>query len=477
MINKKTKILYSLASVFLLTTVSCSLKDPEKVSVSIQFDSDPASSQSMMLLNSTPATPYISPLPNFTTVTPPSSVNGFDCLGVNVMGEGIPPVDMGEEMGQDFSNFQNNMADIISGTVCASYPGAVSTLTPVASGNQSISVNVPSGSTRIVQVIGFKSTIGCPSYTDFAGVMRDLNQNQNQNNNFDTYFPAAYQVGRTVTDIFKDTTLDIQSSYTGASTQQLSNCGNTGNTSGYYFYPPSVPGIKLWLKADAGVKNVAGDPAAGGDPVATWEDQSGYGNNVTQSSSPMRPTYILSDGNSPINNNPTVVFGGAHYIDRTPGLGSFTGLTVIGVARHEAGSNGSYVCATSGGFSGTDDYFQVKRSGGFYNEVYVNRNGGVLASVLSTVSNTNYHVESMLWDGSSLSYYIDGTSAGSPASFSGTLSPNSKFTVGSLGGTFTGRVAEVIVYDNAISSNNRSYIECYLSYKYGISTSHNCMGN
>lgn len=58
--------------------------------------------------------------------------------------------------------------------------------------------------------------------------------------------------------------------------------------------PDAVPGLQLWLRADAGVyQDSAGTTpaAADGDPVGRWADQSGNGKHATQGTAAKRPTW------------------------------------------------------------------------------------------------------------------------------------------------------------------------------------------
>ncbi len=50
-------------------------------------------------------------------------------------------------------------------------------------------------------------------------------------------------------------------------------------------FPPQFVNLRVWLKADA-IMGLVDD-----DPVATWIDSSGYGNDATQATSSKRPTY------------------------------------------------------------------------------------------------------------------------------------------------------------------------------------------
>lgn len=50
-------------------------------------------------------------------------------------------------------------------------------------------------------------------------------------------------------------------------------------------------GLNLWLKHEVGVEEAAGNPAEAGDLVAFWRDQSGQGNDASQTLSAARPLY------------------------------------------------------------------------------------------------------------------------------------------------------------------------------------------
>ena len=54
------------------------------------------------------------------------------------------------------------------------------------------------------------------------------------------------------------------------------------------FVPSSIPGCKLWLRSDLGIKISTG--------VSQWNDQSGNGNNVVQATSGKQPTWNATGG-------------------------------------------------------------------------------------------------------------------------------------------------------------------------------------
>lgn len=82
---------------------------------------------------------------------------------------------------------------------------------------------------------------------------------------------------------------DVLTYSTGSPTGWIASAptGGSGLTD-----PSTLSGLKLWLKADAGVYKDAGVTlAADTDTVQQWNDQSGNSNHVSQATSGKRPTY------------------------------------------------------------------------------------------------------------------------------------------------------------------------------------------
>ncbi|MEX0586127.1 MAG: hypothetical protein WD176_05760, partial [Pirellulales bacterium] len=80
---------------------------------------------------------------------------------------------------------------------------------------------------------------------------------------------------------------------------------------------PTPLNLQLWFRADAGVLNALGMPAANNDPVATWLEQTSNHFDTGQTNANRRPTYVTS-GPDTINGLPTVKFdftGGAGGAD------------------------------------------------------------------------------------------------------------------------------------------------------------------
>lgn len=81
-------------------------------------------------------------------------------------------------------------------------------------------------------------------------------------------------------------------------------------------YPEFLAKPTLWLKADAGVLDAGAAAASDGEAVATWEDQSGNGFDLVQTSAGNRPVW--QDGSSP-----TPFGAGIPYVEFDPASSQF----------------------------------------------------------------------------------------------------------------------------------------------------------
>ncbi|MEK7689890.1 MAG: IPT/TIG domain-containing protein, partial [Bdellovibrionota bacterium] len=118
----------------------------------------------------------------------PANVDEFDCYVVNVTGEGIAPT--------SYSTAGASCADL----------GVTSDLVPAATGGL-IELEVPSGAGRTVQLIGVKSSAGCPAGTTLASLLLGPQA---------ASFRGLYEIGRSTQDIFSDSTVELSNSYQAA---------------------------------------------------------------------------------------------------------------------------------------------------------------------------------------------------------------------------------------------------------------------
>jgi hypothetical protein len=130
----------------------------------------------------------------------PSDVGSFDCFMVNVYGPQIPATD-------------HSMV-----TATCSYQGITSPLVPPS--QTTLSIQLPSGPSRTFQVLGVETGSGCGSATTVQ-TLKSSNANVN-----------LYTLGQTTADIFSDTTLNIQDTYSAANPVAPYTCLAAASTTG-----------------------------------------------------------------------------------------------------------------------------------------------------------------------------------------------------------------------------------------------------
>ena len=219
---------------------------------------------------------------------------------------------------------------------------------------------------------------------------------------------------------------------------------------------PPTSGLMLWLKADAitGVNN--------GAALATWPDSSGLGNNATQTTTGIQPTYVTGD----LNGEPAVRFTSAssQYMNIGAGFnGAFNTLTEIAVLK---GANALSLFQTEpfwgdnlvfDSYSNTIDHacditanIDVSKfpAGGMVT-VVCNRDGNN-DLLLSTYSNGALYSGPIT--GNTYPIYIGNSFLG-----------NDNYAA-----YFNGDLCEFMVYDQVLTPNQMQTAESYLAGKYGL---------
>jgi hypothetical protein len=212
------------------------------------------------------------------------------------------------------------------------------------------------------------------------------------------------------------------------------------------FSPTDIAGLKIWLKADS-------LSLSDGDPVGTWADQSGLGNSPTSSGS-NRPTYHTAV----INGLPAVQFDGVDdYLTKSFTLAQPEHVFLV-VRQDSWVLGGSILDGTSlfvmliQQYPGTPSV--IAYAGGFGP---------------NPTSPLGWSLFEVLFNGASSEFRIN---AGSATTGDVGASNGGGITLGARGDTVSQyaavTIAEVIVYDSALSSTDRGHLETYLMSKYGL---------
>ena len=262
------------------------------------------------------------------------------------------------------------------------------------------------------------------------------------------------------------------------------NCANLGNYICSYgtcvpniFMPNQISGLQLWLDAtDSGYlftdSSCTNPVATSTDPVGCWKDKSGNLYNAVQAVGGSRPLYITNA----LYGKPVVRFNGSSsYLNGVtiPGLNStsmsiFVVMSGASTALSDWSSPFNIGCYPSQfAFARwlSNGTFEVANTGmgsaGLYSAPGSFPNSGFPYTVFEYVK--NFNVASTI--------YANGAYLNSVASGAGFT--NGNYSIGENNGGcyysyYAGDIAEMIIYNSALSTADRQSVETYLNNKYHI---------
>ncbi|WP_437507334.1 LamG-like jellyroll fold domain-containing protein [Sorangium sp. So ce1099] len=218
--------------------------------------------------------------------------------------------------------------------------------------------------------------------------------------------------------------------------------------------PGRIPrsGLKLWLRADAGITASSGK-------VSSWRDQSGNGNRADMDVRASQPALV----SSALNGKPVVRFHGAQSLYLAQQLEP-THFTVFVVGKNRKASESFSMILGPGNTSPNN---QLRWENGSQ-ALFVGL-GNDMPIVTSTVGDTRvYHALSARYDGSTMTVYRDGNLASSH-DFT-TTGPWVLLQIGAWFSSYymEGDLAEIVVYESALSEGDRGAVNSYLRSKYAL---------
>lgn len=252
------------------------------------------------------------------------------------------------------------------------------------------------------------------------------------------------------------------------------------------FSPSSINSLAAWYAADAisGVNSSLSNSEA----VSGWIDISGNGRNFSTFTSGNAPTFVASQAQ--INSMPTVSFDGSdslsYSINGKDILRNKSGASVVLVTKVNQTTSENVLLNITVGNSSVSRFF-ISRSFGTNGNI---RFGGrrldsnSFQEITSTTNyGTDYHILTLTIDyqNQQLQSFVDSTLDAQNNTFqtSGNTSDTNSTSV-VLGQSanndryLNGEIAEILIFNEAISNDNQVAIECYLSEKYNISIAANC---
>lgn len=223
------------------------------------------------------------------------------------------------------------------------------------------------------------------------------------------------------------------------------------------FDPTSIAGLKLWLKADALA-------LSDGATVGTWPDLSGSGNDFGGGVSPIFKTNI-------VNGKSIVRFNGS-----TQYLGNQTASIVVGnytifvVASSASVSAGSHAVFSTGQVGMFNRSAMIRRDADTLNHFHFDT-GYVSAGETSAIVAGAWNVITADWNGSNIHLWRNGTLKNITGStLIGNTGTSTSIGIDQASGmdAWDGDIAEVLVYNSALSTTDRQNVEAYLKAKYAI---------
>lgn len=233
------------------------------------------------------------------------------------------------------------------------------------------------------------------------------------------------------------------------------------------FTPLAIAGLKFWVKADQLSLN-------DNDPVSTWLDQSGLGNDATQSGG-NRPTHKTNIQNG----KPMVLHAPAssQYMRANGVAAAFSGTdlpaSIFAVVKADA-LGAQRTTASFGRIASTTPFFRLIQSAG--NAWITGRRDDASSakSASGGTVDTNAHLIASVFTGTTVTLYDNGAGIGSANQDLdvGALTLDA-FAIGALArGTpvefFSGYIGEILVYDSALSTTDRQRIEAYINARWAL---------
>lgn len=248
-----------------------------------------------------------------------------------------------------------------------------------------------------------------------------------------------------------------------AITQSKSIATRFANSGPVLPFPASIPGCQLWL--DAADVNGTGTNPSNGTAITSWKDKSGLGKHATNVGSPV----LASTG---VNSKPGILLNGTSMGFRGDLANTETVSTTFVVATLTTTTGLDARLVSLAGSSG-DDYgnntsvvpFLKPGSlnvAGFRNTIY--------RSLKSVPGYSTPFYGSSTFDGANNTVHINGV-AGSPETSIGSFAI-AKYGIGIQANNnahyWKGYVSEVLIYNSALSTENRQAVESYLATKWSI---------
>lgn len=266
---------------------------------------------------------------------------------------------------------------------------------------------------------------------------------------------------------------NVPSSVSVPSSGMISLSNFRGKAKPTGFLPSSITGLNLWLDATD-----SSTITQSTSKVSQWNDKSGNSRHFTQATSSEQPSYETTGfgGKACIN-----VSAGTRLVRAANSMGTLASsltMSVFVVAEttftnqwNNTVTNWFTAAGSEFGDGTSRFHLSFRNDGGNLHTLYAA--GALRSSAGGTADNTKY-ISGFVWSGANQTSLL--TLNGTTQTFTPTAAlPNSSanassvFSIGdSRAGFACKRIAEVIMYDKALTTTDRQSVENYLKAKYAI---------
>lgn len=244
--------------------------------------------------------------------------------------------------------------------------------------------------------------------------------------------------------------------------------------------PSELAGLAGWYAADLSTKwqdSARTTPVtADGDPVGAWDDLSGNGNHFTQSTGAQRPAYRTAQ----INGRAVLDLDGTGDVMYANGLSSvYSGTDVASSAfvafRKVSNTTHDEVYGASRSSASNPLHLIVSNDNAGLYRFLRRDDAGSTGNVNGSTATLVATVHSNVYTGTTASTWIDGADTAildDSADVGATTIDRVTIGAINLGGPEVSyadvEIAELVVYNRALSTGERRAIERYLGTKYGV---------
>lgn len=243
--------------------------------------------------------------------------------------------------------------------------------------------------------------------------------------------------------------------------------------------PLDLDSLFYWFAADVGVTDSLGGAIATDEGVGTWNDLSGNGYHVTQTTNGARPVYKATGGSG---SKPTIQFDGSNdFLASSAHFWGSDDISIFAVVKFANATRNASEAIVGKWLSTTANrqwLFYGLGSAAFALQFNTSTDGTASASwrAPNNSKHTAWKVHSMLSSGVDADLWTDGASVTAAADVTSTIFDDATegVSIGALNTsttpTFFGQisVSEVIVYSRELSATERAAIENYLNKKYDL---------